>query len=258
MACRPIAAPPGAPAQEPTLLQQAEPPAAPPVILSAHFARADDPELDGKDGVLVVFDTELDAASLHARAFLVSRATQGPTRAEQAILAPASEDDENRSVLLVGELGEATAGGEPTHVAIAGPVFAEDGRPLQGLGATILPFAAASTVVATQLLSPAPGRCEGSAQVLRTYWTDELRGVEAEDLSRVRVRLHGGAVHEPSRFDDHSSEHAEAGQDNVLDLCVDDPAPIHGLTVEPGAFRDPAGHPSGAVELRVADVSADR
>ena len=48
-----------------------------PAIVSAHLGRVDDPELGGLDGVLVVFDVEVDAASLDRRAFVVSRAKAG-------------------------------------------------------------------------------------------------------------------------------------------------------------------------------------
>lgn len=227
-----------------------------PTILSAHLARVDDPELGGKDGLLLVLDVELDASSLHPHAFVVSRATLGPTWPEQAILAPASENDENRTVLLIGELGSAGPGHEPTHVAIAGPLWSEDGRSLQGLGASVTPFAAPPYVVAAQVLPPAPERCEGVAQALRTYWTDELRGVETDDLSRIEVRLHSGTLVAPVRFDDHQADHDEAGQDNVLDICVDDPAPIHSLSIQGGAFRDVAGHRSASIELQTSEPVA--
>jgi hypothetical protein len=227
-----------------------------PSILSAHLARLDDPELGGKDGLVVVFDVEIDALALQPRAFVVTGQTKGPTWPEQAILAPASEDDENRTVLLVGELGDATPAGQPTHVAVAGSLFAEDGRRLQGLGAPVVSFAAPLLVVAAEVLGAAPGRCEGVAQVLRTYWNDELRDVAPDDLSRVRIQAGQAAPVAPLRFDDHTAEHAEAGQDNVLDLCVDDPAPLGRVWIEAGAFRDPSGHASAAVELRVGEPDA--
>jgi hypothetical protein len=151
---------------------------------------------------------------------------------------------------LIGELGGAEPGQEPTHVAIAGPLWSEDGRSLQGLGAAVTPFATPPRVVAVEALPPAPGRCEGVAQALRTYWTDELRGVRAEDLARVRIGLGESSTVSPVRFDDHQLEHDEAGQDNVLDLCIDDPAPIQALRIEADALRDVAGHGNAAIELR--------
>jgi hypothetical protein len=254
-ACRPVAS-----------SSSAEPPAPPPpvepvsvtgplpTILSAHLARIDDPELGGKDGLVVVFDTEIDAAALRARAFAIMQVDREPAAPEQATLAPASEDDENRTVLLVGELADAATGAEPTHVAVVGPLWAEDGRSLKGVGAPVEPFAAGPRMVATEVLAPGPGRCEGAGQVLRTYWSDELRGVENDDLARVRIAAGKAAPVSPGRFDDHASEHAEAGQDNVLELCIEDPAPPRRVSIEAGAFRGPAGHPSAAVDRAIDEI----
>jgi hypothetical protein len=263
LACGPVATPPSqAPTTDPVPAESASAPASvQPAILSAHLARVDDPELGGKDGVLVVFDTQVDAASLHARAFVITRPDGGPIVPERALLSPASEDDENRTVLLVGELHDSTAV-EPNHVvsmgvAVIGPLWAEDGRPLQGLGAAMEPFTAGPRAVAAEVLAAGPGRCEGAAQVLRTYWSGELRGVEPSDLPRVRVEASNAAPVSPLRFDDHAAQHAEAGQDNVLDLCIDDPAVLRRVWIEAGAFRDPAGHASAAVDLRMGQAPVE-
>lgn len=224
-----------------------------PVILSAHVARLDDLELGGKDGVVVVFDAEVDAAALQARAFAVTYLDAGPVVPERAILAPASEDDENRTVLLVGEL--AAVGAEPSHVVVVEPLWAEDGRSMEGLSAIVEPFAAGPRAVAAHVLAAGPGRCEGAARVVRTYWSDELRGVQIEDLGRVRIASgEGGAeASTPVRFDDHATEHGEAGEDNVLDLCVEGAAPPRRVRIEAGAFRGPAGHASAAADLPVTE-----
>lgn len=225
-----------------------------PAILSARLSRVDDPELDGRDGVLVVFDLEVDAASLDPRAFVVSRATTGPVRPEMAVLAPANEDDENRSVMLVGDFGDATPQGQPTHVAVSGPLFSE-GRRLSGLGASIEAFELPPRIVALTAMTPAARRCEGAGALVRTYWSDDLRGVEPDDLARIRVELDEGSVH-PLRFDDHSTEHGEASQDNVLDLCLADGAPARRVRVEAGAFQDAAGHGSAAADLEIANSAS--
>ncbi len=226
-----------------------------PAILSAHLARVDDPELGGADGLLLVFNIEIDAAALGRGAFVVSRATQGPVRPERAIFAPANENDENRTVLLIGDFGGAAADQGPTHVAVSGPLFAENGAPLQGLGSTVTPFDDPPRVVAAVVLASAPGRCEGAARSLRTYWSDELRGVEPSDTERVRIRVGTDEAAHPLRFDDHTTLHQEAGQDNVLDLCLDDAGAVRRVWVEAGVFRDPAGHASAAVELRLDDLA---
>ena len=251
VACGPVTTPPSqAPSPAPAAHATAPAPVQP-TILSAHLARIDDPELGGKDGLVVVFDAEVDAASLQARAFAVVLADEEPVVPEAVTLAPASEDDENRTVLLVGEL-VAEGGAEPTHVVVVGPVWTEDGRRLRGLGAAVEPFAAGPRVVAAEVLAVAPGRCEGAVRRVRTYWSDELRGVEADDLPRVRVAGAGAAPRPPSRFDDHDAAHGEAGQDGVLDLCLDDRTAPRRLSIDAGAFHGPAGHPSAAVELALA------
>lgn len=225
-----------------------------PAIVSAHLSRSDDPELDGQDGLLVVFSVELDAAAMHPRAFVVSRHDAGPVWPKRAIFAPASEDDENRSILLVGDFGGAEH--PPTHVAVSGSLYSERGVPLSGLGASVVPFGAPPQVVAFEILPGAPGRCEGSTQVVRTYWSDELRGVEPEDLARVRIHTSGAEPAPPVRFDDHQTDHGEAGQDNVLDLCLAEAASVVSVQVEAGAFRNVAGHDSAAIELRVGEAGA--
>lgn len=220
-------------------------------MLSARLSQVDAPQLDGLDAVLVVFDVEVDAASLDARGFVVSVGSSGPVRPRRAILAPASEDDENRSVLLIGELGDATASGQPTHVAVRGPVYAEDGRGLSGLGATVEAFETAPRVVMAVSMRSSPTRCAGADTVVRTYWSDRLRGVGPDDRDRVWVGLGGASVH-PVAFDDHATEHGESAQDNVLDLCLPASASAGRLRIEPGAFEDVAGHPSAAIDVQVA------
>lgn len=248
-----------APAASPGLARRQPPPsdsAVPttrPAILSAHCSRVDDPELDGLDGILVVFNVEVDAAALDPRVFVVSRAKAGPVRPERALLAPANEDDENRSVLLIGDFGDASDEGQPTHVAVGGPLFSEDGNRLTGLGGAIEPFAAPPRVLAAMMLPSGTEGCDGHPHRLRTYWSDELRGVQPEDRERVRLETEEGNIHHPVAFDDHSFDHAESGQDNVLDLCIEVTDPILKILMEPGVFQDPAGHDNLPIELRMDD-----
>ena len=104
-------------------------------------------------------------------------------------------------------------------------------------------------------LTPAVDRCEGSAGLVRTYWSDVLRGVEPEDLERIEVTVGDRQIH-PVGFDDHARDHGESGQDNVLDLCLDDGGPVVRVSIEGGTFRDAAGHASAAVQLEVANPAS--
>jgi hypothetical protein len=223
-----------------------------PQILSAHLALADAEPLEGRDAVVVVFNVEVDAASLRPEVFWVSLGNGDRARAAEAVLAPANEDDENRTVLLVGEFGSATDN-PPVSVAVFGNLYTEDGGTLGGLAADIWAFDTPGSVVAAVRIAPAPGRCEGAPAVVRTYWIDDLRGVDNQDKALLRLTLDDGTTVVPDGFDDHDPAR-EASADNVLDLCLPHAGRAVHLRVEPGAFADAAGHPSGAVDVEIGDA----
>lgn len=225
-----------------------------PSILSAHHALSGVPTLGGEEGIMIVFSVDVDPASLQPQMFWVSLESGERVRAREAFLSPANENDENRTVMVVGAFG-APQEKRPVSIAIYGNLFAEDGRPLRGLAADVAAFADSGRVAAAERVTPTAGRCEGASAAVRSYWSDALRDVTAEDLARVRVRLADGRVVSPSSFDDHVAGD-EAGEDNVLDLCLTElPRPVH-LQVEAGAFRDPVGHPSAAVDVEIDDARA--
>lgn len=220
-------------------------------ILSAHFAVDEAPPLGGDDALPVVFSAEIDAASLVPEAFVVAREDGSRARPREAVLAPASEDDENRTVLLVGEFG-GPHDNPPRNVAVIGALYTEDGRPLRHVAAEVLAFDVAPTVVFAEARAPAAGRCADAGAMVRTYWQEGLRGVEPEDLAAVTVERRGGGETTPFAFDDHALD-AQGGEDNVLDLCLRGEEPPVRLRVRPGAFADPAGHVNAAVDIDVGE-----
>lgn len=234
----------------------AEPRASPPKILSAHLERRNAPEFEGLDGLLVVFSHELAPTSVTPEQFVV-RLRFGETIVPDTVtLAPANEADENRSVMLIGsftgpepiepeDATDTTHGmNTPTSIAVVGPLYSEDGVSLERIGAEVLPPDAPSEVVLAYRHSSA-SVCDGRPAI-RTFWSDTLRGVEPDDLTRITLHAESGPVH-PSSFDDHEFG-AESNQDNVLDLCFDEPVVVNRLVVESGVFQDPMGIPSAAVD----------
>ena len=223
-----------------------------PKIVSAHLAVSDAPPLGGLDGIPVVFNVEVDAASLRPEVFWVSLENGDRVRATEAVLSPASEDDENRTVLVIGDFGSPDDN-PPVASAIYGNLYAEDGRMLDGLAADVLPFDTPGTVVAAERIAPAPGRCEGAGAAVRTYWIDGLRDVDNQDKARVRLTLDDGQTVVPDTFDDHNVTQ-QSGEDNVLDLCLPSTARAVQLRVEAGAFTDPPGHPNAVVDIEIGDA----
>ena len=223
-------------------------------ILSAHFAIDEAPPLGGDDALPVVFSAEIDAASVVPQAFLVALEDGSRARPRQALLAPASEDDENRTVLLVGEFG-GPLDNPPRNVAVVGALYTEDGRSLRYTAAEVLAFDVPPVVVYAEAREPRAGRCEGAGIVVRTYWQEGLRGVDRDDLDAVTVERRGGGEARPFAFDDHALDSQER-EDNVLDLCLRGEQPPLRLRVQPGAFTDPAGHASAAVDIDVGEPPA--
>ena len=219
-------------------------------ILSAHFTVDDGPQLGGADALTLVFSVELDASTVIADHFIVLRDDGRRVRPAHALLSPANESDENRTVLLLGNFG-GPKDHPATNVAVTGPLYAESGEPLRGLATTVLPYGEPPAVVYVELLAPAPGRCEQSKSVVRTYWTAALRALAAESVARVRLQTRGGETVHPSRFDDQGAPGEDDADDNVLDLCVEGDGVITVVQIEAGVVTDPAGHANAAVEVSV-------
>lgn len=260
--CRPASAP------EPMTIGPVMSPPAPgtdaqerPVsILSAHLAVKDAPVLEGKDALPVVFSAHVDPASLQADAFVVAFADGNRVIPDEAMLAPANEADENRTVLLVGEFAnEQDEQAEPTDVVVIGKLFTEDGDELEGLSADVLPFDTAGRVVLAEHLLPhsddVGAVCPDASQVVRTYWIDGLREVQAEDAAKIEIVLDDERVVRPIGFDDHDLDDQTA-QDNVLDLCVGESSRARRVKMPAGLFTDPSGHETAAVDVAVVDGAA--
>jgi hypothetical protein len=220
-------------------------------ILAARFSRDDSRTPAAADAIVLVFDRDVDAVSLVPQAFLIVEDDGTRVFALQAVLAPASESDENRSVTLYGDFGDPKEN-PATDVIVVGPVYAEDGTPLLGASAKIEPWDIGTRAVVAESIPPGPLRCPDARQVLRTYWSDEIRGVDPADLARVQIGLGQGPARAPVGFDDHAGE-SDPSDDNVLDLCVDVDVPIVELRIAPGTFVDATGQPSAAVALPVRD-----
>src|SRR5690606_8665644 len=109
---------------------------------------------------------------------------------------------------------------------------AESGADLHGLSADITPPSEPDRPVVVERLEPNESRCPGSAQRIRTYWTDNLSHVGADALAGIELRLADGRVIHPTVFDDQARREDESpcaepdsaclgpADDNVLDLCI--------------------------------------
>ena len=222
-----------------------------PAILSAHFAINDAPPLDGADALPVVFSVELDAATVVPEYFFIGREDGRRARPDMAILAPANEADENRTVLLIGDFG-APDETPATTVAVSGPVYSEAGGSLRGLASPVLAFDTPPTVVFAERLAPQQGRCAGAGSVVRTYWTEGLRALDPDSTSKVTIELDDGSSRPAVAFDDQGAPGLDGGDDNVLDICLGDKARPVRLQIAAAILTDPAGHTNIAIDVDIA------
>ncbi len=207
------------------------------------------------DGIAVVFSEDVDAASLRPGVFLVLLADGGRTLAKEAVLAPASEADENRTVWLLGDFGDPRRR-PPTDVVVIAPLHTESGSSLQGVLAPVLGFDEGGHIVHAQAQQEP---CASGEPRVRTFWTDALREVTQDDLQAVALELVGGRTVPPSSFEDHAEAGSFVGEsrdDNVLDLCVPVEERVIGVRVKAGTFTDIPGHRSAATKATVARAPA--
>lgn len=247
--CMPAGAPPQRLGLEEVIgPEPSEVPEEEPELLSAHVMARQARNYGGSDALALVFSTEVDAASLDAGQFMLLLSDGGIMRASEAMLAPASEADENRTVVLLGDFEDSDV--TVDDVVVVDSAYAEDGRKLLGLSAPVRPFERPDEVVLAVAPVTIDDGCSGAARVVRTYWTDVLRGVELEDLGVVEVELSDGRVVHPTAFADHDARY-ESREDNVLDLCVAQDLAPRWVRIPAGVFDDGAGHSTAAVEQEV-------
>ncbi|MGF1605826.1 MAG: hypothetical protein ACFB22_05760 [Rhodothalassiaceae bacterium] len=225
----------------------------------------------GKDGMPVIFSTEIDHRTMQAGDFQVTTASGATGRVHCATLLPATDAGELRTVLLVGEFGDAAAD-PPVRVNIVGHLHSLDGAlDFHGAEAEVVPLARGPSLVMAEILDPtAPDLglgqrrtdgddcpSEGIKQAVRVVWAggvtlengDELGDAE-RDLYRVMVRAADGTerVITPVALADLGD-----GDNNHL-LCLDTADTPVSVSFPGGVLTDPSDdlNPATSVAVRRA------
>lgn len=206
----------------------------------------------GKDGMPVIFSTEIDHTTMQAGDFQVISRSGAVGTLQCVTLLPATDGGELRTVLLVGEFGD-TESDPPVQVEIVGHLHSIDGA-LDFMGARIdvTPLAPGPTLVLAEIVDPTAkdqglGQprtdgtdcpSDGIAQALRAVWAGGVTlengddaGDAERDLYRVTVRASDGIERDiaPVALADLGD-----GDNNHL-LCLD-------TADTPIAVSFPAGH----------------
>lgn len=225
----------------------------------------------GKDGMPVIFSTEIDHATMQAGDFLVRTASGATGQMHCVTLLPATDAGELRTVLLVGEFGDAETD-PPVSVEVVGHLHSIDGTlDFRGAQVAVTPLAPGPSLVMAEIADPEArdlglgqrrtdgDDCpsDGIMQAVRVVWAGGVTlengdepGAAERDLYRVTVRSADGTEREVS-----PRALADLGDgDNNHLLCLDIPDTPLAVSFPAGIFTDPNDdlNPATSVAIRPA------
>ena len=207
----------------------------------------------GKDGMPVVFSHTLDPDTLQAEDFEVVTQS-GDVRTPKCVtLRPAQDQGELRTVLLIGEFGDAPDN-PPVSVKVVGDLLS-DGSPainFKGTQVDVTPLADGPSLV---LAEPVPEkqwtqetnstRCpQGVKQIIRVIWNGGVRRPDRGEAGEAERKLYRVEV---QRADGSSGEVTPIAlaeledRDNNHFLCLDTDDTAVAVSFPGGRLIDPNG-----------------
>ena len=225
----------------------------------------------GMDGMPVIFGAEIDHTTLQAGDVRVTTASGATGKMHCVTLLPATDAGELRTVLLVGDFGDAETD-PPVSVEIIGHLHSIDGMlDFRGARVDVTPLARGPSLVMAEIADPSArdlglgqrrtdgDDCpsEGIRQAVRVVWAGGVtlaNGGEPGDaergLYRVTVRAADGTEHEitPAALADLGD-----GDNNHL-LCLDTEDTAVSVSFPAGVLSDPNDdlNPATSVAVRRA------
>lgn len=222
----------------------------------------------GKDGMPVIFSTEIDHMTMQAGDFRVTTASGATGQMHCVTLLPATDAGELRTVLLVGEFGDNETD-PPKRVEIVGHLHSIDSTlDFRGAQVDVTPLEPGPSLVMAEIVDPltpdlrlGQRRSDGTdcptdgfQQAVRVVWAggvtlengDELSDAE-RDLYRVTVRAEDAAQRDiaPTALADLGD-----GDNNHL-LCLDTKDVPVSVSFPAGVLTDPNDDPNPATSVEI-------
>jgi hypothetical protein len=215
-----------------------------PAVLVPNLEEVGECDLEAlAEGLPVVLSRQVDAETLDASDFVVTTSSGTTAAPTCARLAPADEDDELQTVLLVGELG---SNEDPSaRISITGELLAVGGTDLSGLETDDIDTFEDGPELVLAKVGPAQEYCRslGSTAEIQTTWQGGVTGPQnsepgADQLAGFTVADVGGALFPILGFDDLGDD------DNYVVVCI--PAGLTPATLEVRAATlfDPTNNPN--------------
>ncbi|ETX12718.1 hypothetical protein OCH239_17495 [Roseivivax halodurans JCM 10272] len=228
----------------------------------------------GKDGMPVIFSTEIDHETLEAGDFRVTTASGGEGQMHCVTLLPATDASELRTVLLVGAFGNAETD-PPVEVEVVGHLRALDGTlDFRGARVAVTPLAPGPTLVLAEIVDDSapdmglglrrtrgtPCPAEDTRQAVRAVWAGGVTvangdepGEAERELYRVTVQASDGTEREvtPAALADLGD-----GDNNHL-LCLDTADTPVSVAFPAGILTDPNGDLNPATSVAVSPAALE-
>ena len=219
----------------------------------------------GEDGMPVVFSDTIDPESLHAQDFSVVRQSGATSTPMCVTLRPAGDVDENRTVLLIGEFGNADDD-PPVKVLIVDDLLSDATDSPQvnfrGTQVSVIPLDAGPEIILAAAvpkdiwsLSGRGTSCPAATQqVVRVTWTGGVRLPNRDELGDAQKSLYQVTVTsaDGSQSQVSPAALAELGDnDNNHFLCLDTTTPATAVTFPAGYLVDPNGDLNAASKVMV-------
>lgn len=216
------------------------------------------------DGMPVNFRFPLDSSSLSVTDFEVVDSLGNIHIPMNAVLSPANENGENRTVLLLGEFGTAVAN-PPAEVRVVGDLFTIDTLPeesayseiinLNGITTTnIIPLADGPSLFFAQRIDGNLNECNSGTQTIQVAWdggiTPYLSGDTESDLFQYYIGYSDSSgvliPHVPISIADIDDT------DNFHQLCFSTSDEIVKISMMANTVKDPNHDPNLYSEVYVS------
>ncbi len=225
----------------------------------------------GQDGMPIVLSHTVDAETLQAGDFRIVTRSGSERTPLCSTLRPAGDPGELRTVLLIGEFGDA-AGDPPVRVLVVDDLFSDGvaGDPVnfRGTETNVTPLDAGPSLVLAEVVpehgwsteSRGSACPEGIQQVVRVTWAGGVRlpnGADAGDAERALYRV---TVKRPNGSTDEIVPAALADlgdNDNNHLLCLDTSAPAVSVSFPGGHLVDPNQDLNPDTRVAVSGASAE-
>ncbi len=212
-------------------------------------------EAPGKDGMPIVFSTELDPSTLQESDFVVRTKSGKEVVPGKVTFRPANEAFELRTVLLIGEFGDAEKD-PPVEVKIVGDLQARTGQSFKGFSKPVTALAAGPFIAYAEhfvLDADYPYKESGNGcdcpkdrtkSVVRMVWSGGVTSPGGEELGaaqlpkiKVKLQQENGEVIFAKPFQLADLNDA----DNNVDVCLEVAGKPIEVAVAAGIMEDPNG-----------------